>query len=115
MGAMLLLLLCLAAGIVLRQSGRLTDTAPAALNSYVIHIALPALALGHLHLNETEPRVAGLCRWRLADARCCRTRYRVYRTPHETRGRSDGRSHSDRWPRQYVICRSADDRGVDRS
>jgi len=52
MSAMLLLLLCLVAGIVLRQSGRLTDSAPAALNSYVIHIALPALALGHLHRTE---------------------------------------------------------------
>ena len=52
MGAMLLLLLCLAAGIVLRQTGRLTDTAPAALNGYVIHVALPALALGHLHRTQ---------------------------------------------------------------
>ena len=40
MSAMLLLLLCLVAGIVLRQSGRLSDTAPAALNSNVIHAAM---------------------------------------------------------------------------
>jgi predicted permease len=52
MSAMLLLLLCLAAGVVLRHSGRLADSAPAALNSYVIHVALPALALGHLHRTE---------------------------------------------------------------
>lgn len=52
MSAMLLLLFCVAAGIALRQSGRLTDSAPAAFNSYVIHIALPALALSHLHRTQ---------------------------------------------------------------
>jgi predicted permease len=50
--AMLLLLFCMAAGVALRQSGRLTDSAPAAFNGYVIHIALPALAVGQLHRAE---------------------------------------------------------------
>lgn len=52
MSPALLLALCLAAGIVLRASGRLTDSAPAALNAYVINLALPALVLHHLHRAE---------------------------------------------------------------
>jgi len=52
MGWMLLLLLCLLAGFVWRLSGRFDDAAPVALNSYVINIALPALALKHLHRTE---------------------------------------------------------------
>ena len=46
---MLILLLCLAAGMALRWSGRLPENAPAAFNAYVINVALPALALVHLH------------------------------------------------------------------
>jgi predicted permease len=46
---MLLLLGCLTAGIVLQRAGKLPDNAPAALNAYVINVALPALALTHLH------------------------------------------------------------------
>ena len=49
MSAMVLLLGCLAAGIVLQRAGKLPDNAPAALNAYVINVALPALALKHLH------------------------------------------------------------------
>jgi malate permease and related proteins len=53
--AILLLLVCLVAGIVLRQTGRLPDDAPTALNAYVINLALPALALAHLHRTELTP------------------------------------------------------------
>ena len=49
MSAMVLLLGCLATGIVLQRAGKLPDNAPAALNAYVINVALPALALTHLH------------------------------------------------------------------
>ena len=49
MSAMVLLLSCLAAGILLQRTGKLPDNAPAALNAYVINVALPALALTHLH------------------------------------------------------------------
>lgn len=49
MNVMLLLLLCLVAGAVLRLTGRLPESAPEALNAYVINVALPALALVHLH------------------------------------------------------------------
>jgi hypothetical protein len=52
MSALLVLLLCLAAGIALRQSGQLPENAPAAFNTYVINVALPALALAHLHRTE---------------------------------------------------------------
>jgi predicted permease len=40
-----LLVLCFALGIVLRQSGRLPENAPAALNGFIIHVSLPALIL----------------------------------------------------------------------
>ena len=49
MSSLLILLLCLAAGMVLRWNGRLPENAPAAFNAYVINVALPALALVHLH------------------------------------------------------------------
>ena len=49
MNAMVLRLGCLAAGIVLQRAGKLPDNASAALNAYVINVALPALALTHLH------------------------------------------------------------------
>ena len=49
MSAMVLLFGCLAAGIVLQQAGKLPDNTPAALNAYIINVALPALALTHLH------------------------------------------------------------------
>jgi len=49
MNAMMMLLACLAAGIVLQRAGKLPENAPAALNAYVINVALPALALTHLH------------------------------------------------------------------
>jgi predicted permease len=49
MAALLLLVACLAAGIALRLTGRLGDSAPAAFNAYVINVALPALALYHVH------------------------------------------------------------------
>jgi malate permease and related proteins len=49
MAALLLLVACLAAGIALRFSGRLGESAPAAFNAYVVNVALPALALYHVH------------------------------------------------------------------
>ena len=49
MSAMVFLLACLTAGIVLQRTGKLPDNAPTALNAYVINVALPALALTHLH------------------------------------------------------------------
>jgi hypothetical protein len=49
LSALLLLVLCLIAGVLLRRCGRLSDEAPATLNAYVINLALPALALHHLH------------------------------------------------------------------
>jgi predicted permease len=49
MSSLLILLLCLAAGMALRMNGRLPDNAPAAFNAYVINVALPALAIVHLH------------------------------------------------------------------
>jgi predicted permease len=44
-----LLILCFGLGIVLRQSGRLPDNAPATLNGFIIHVSLPALTVFYLH------------------------------------------------------------------
>ena len=57
MSAMLLLLLCLVAWVVLRNTGRLSDAAPATLNVYLINLALPSLPLVHLHRTELTPEL----------------------------------------------------------
>jgi malate permease and related proteins len=44
-----LLLCCFLGGIALRQTGRLPDNTPAALNGFVIHISLPAVILLYVH------------------------------------------------------------------
>lgn len=49
MGALWLLVACLVAGVALRHSALLPEDAPATLNGYVINVALPALALHHVH------------------------------------------------------------------
>jgi len=49
MNNLILLLLCFAAGVLLRHFRRMPDNAPAALNSFIIHISLPALALLYIH------------------------------------------------------------------
>lgn len=54
-----LLLLCFALGIVLRRLGRLPDTAPAALNGFIVHVSLPALTLQHLRHLHFDASLAG--------------------------------------------------------
>jgi len=49
MGNIILMIVCLVAGMLLRWSGRFPEATPAAFNGYVIHIALPAAALLYLH------------------------------------------------------------------
>jgi len=49
MNNLLLLILCFIAGMVLRRFKRMPDNAPATLNSFIIHISLPALALLYIH------------------------------------------------------------------
>ncbi|HCI14916.1 MAG TPA: transporter [Gallionellaceae bacterium] len=49
MSNLILLSVCFAAGIILRRFGRMPDNAPAALNSFVIHVSLPALTLLYIH------------------------------------------------------------------
>jgi predicted permease len=55
MGNIILLLFCLAAGMVLRRTGRLPDSASAALNGFIINIGLPAMALSSLHRLTLDP------------------------------------------------------------
>lgn len=49
MNNLILLVLCFAAGILLRRLGRMPDNAPATLNSFIIHVSLPALTLLYIH------------------------------------------------------------------
>lgn len=49
MNNLILLILCFAAGMLLRRARRMPDNAPAALNSFIIHVSLPALTLLYVH------------------------------------------------------------------
>lgn len=51
----LLLVICFVAGIFLRWTGRFPDNTPAALNGFIIHVSLPALALLHIHRLHFAP------------------------------------------------------------
>ena len=45
----ILLVTCFLIGMVLRRTGRFPETTPAALNGFIIHVSLPALALLYVH------------------------------------------------------------------
>ncbi len=49
MNNLILLILCFLAGMLLRRAKRMPDNAHLALNSFIIHISLPALALLYIH------------------------------------------------------------------
>lgn len=49
MNNIILLVLCFVAGILLRRGKLMPDNAPATLNSFIIHISVPALALLYIH------------------------------------------------------------------
>ena len=49
MNNLLLLILCFVAGMLLKRFRRMPDNAPATLNSFIIHVSLPALTLLYIH------------------------------------------------------------------
>ena len=49
MNNIILLILCFVAGLLLRRAKLMPDNAPATLNSFIIHISVPALTLLYLH------------------------------------------------------------------
>ncbi|HWQ08208.1 MAG TPA: AEC family transporter [Holophaga sp.] len=49
MANLVLLVVCLAAGMLLRRTGRFPGGTAGALNGFIIHVSLPALALLHVH------------------------------------------------------------------
>jgi len=49
MNNLILLILCFLAGMLLRRMRRMPDNAPATLNSFIIHVSLPALTLLYIH------------------------------------------------------------------
>ncbi|MBS4097984.1 MAG: AEC family transporter [Sulfuricella sp.] len=55
---LILLVVCFVAGMLLRRSGRLSDKGPAAFNSFIIHISLPALTLLYVHDLRWNPSYA---------------------------------------------------------
>jgi hypothetical protein len=58
MNNLILLVACFLFGMLLRRSRRLPDSAPAAFNSFIIHISLPALTLLYIHDIRLEPAFA---------------------------------------------------------
>ena len=70
MANIFLLAVCLLMGIFLRRTGRMPATTPAALNGYVINVALPAAAIRYLHDITLEPSLllTGLMAWLLFGA-----------------------------------------------
>lgn len=55
MSNIILLAVCLLAGIGLRKTGRFPAATPAALNGFIIHISLPALTILHIHNITIDP------------------------------------------------------------
>jgi len=49
MANLLTLFVCLAAGVVIRRSGRLPENSHSVLNTFIINISLPALTLAQIH------------------------------------------------------------------
>ncbi len=49
MANLILLVTCFIIGVLLRRGGRMPDHAPATLNSFIIHVSLPALTLLYVH------------------------------------------------------------------
>ena len=49
MNNLILLILCFITGMLLRRLRRMPDNAPATLNSFIIHVSLPALTLLYIH------------------------------------------------------------------
>ncbi len=49
MNNIILLVLCFVAGLLLRRARLMPDNAPATLNSFIIHISVPALTLLYIH------------------------------------------------------------------
>jgi predicted permease len=49
MNNFILLILCFVIGMLLRRLKRMPDNAPATLNSFIIHVSLPALTLLYIH------------------------------------------------------------------
>jgi len=49
MSNLLLLILCFIVGMLLRHFKRIPANAPATLNSFILHVSLPALALLYIH------------------------------------------------------------------
>ncbi len=68
----ILLIVCFSLGIFLNRTGRFPVATPAALNGFVIHVSLPALALLHIHRMHLDPNLiyAAAMAWCLFGAGC---------------------------------------------
>lgn len=67
MNNLLLLILCFVVGMLLRWGRRMPDNAPATMNSFIIHVSLPALTMLYIHQLRLSADVAliGLMAWLL--------------------------------------------------
>lgn len=65
MNNLILLILCFVAGMLLKRFKRMPDNAPATLNSFIIHVSLPALTLLYIHQLKLSGDIllTGLMAW----------------------------------------------------
>lgn len=55
MANIILLAVCLLAGVMLKKTGRFHAATPNVLNSFIIHVSLPALAIRYIHSMKVDP------------------------------------------------------------
>lgn len=58
MANIILLAVCLLSGMGLKKTGRFPASTPSVLNSFIIHISLPALAILHIHTMKLDTSLA---------------------------------------------------------
>lgn len=54
MSNLLLLILCFAAGVLMRRTQRMPESAPATINSFIVHVSFPALTLLYVHDSDFQ-------------------------------------------------------------
>jgi len=59
MSNVILLFTCMLIGILLRFFRKVPENAPATINGFIVHVALPALALEHVHEADFRPELFG--------------------------------------------------------
>jgi malate permease and related proteins len=110
MANLLTLFVCLAAGVVLRRTGRLPENSHAVLNTFIINISLPALTLAQIHGVHLQSALAYSVAmpWAMfiLGAAFFWDAGRAAKAVRGNNGRIDARWRA----RQHLFCRPTDDR-----